>query len=89
MRTRTIRNYVLFELSMKGLTLLLPSPLLNVCIQAYLSSRGSQVDLFQAFLSLPGLFACLLAALCCLTAIFFEIAVTGLTGLFKSRGAHP
>lgn len=82
MRTRTIKNNVLFELSMKGLTLLLISPLLNACIQAYLGSRGSQVDLFQAFLSL-------LAALCCLTAIFFEIAVTGLMGLFKSRGAHP
>ncbi len=40
MRTRTIKNYVLFELSMKGLTLLLISPLLNACIQAYLSSRG-------------------------------------------------
>lgn len=34
MRTRTIKNYVLFELSMKGLTILLFSPLLNVCIQA-------------------------------------------------------
>lgn len=43
MRTRTIKNYVLFELSMKGLTLLLLSPLLNACFQAYLGSRGSQV----------------------------------------------
>lgn len=34
MRTRTIKNYVLFELSMKGLTLLLLSPLLNAYIQA-------------------------------------------------------
>ena len=36
MRTRTIKDYILFELSIKGLTLLLISPLLNACIQACL-----------------------------------------------------
>ncbi len=80
MRARTIKNYVLFEISMKGLTLLLLSPLLNACIQAYLNSRGSQVfynfDLFKAFFSLPGLLLCLLTALCSLAAVFFEISVT-------------